>query len=164
MTEEDVSAFDAFVVESDPALLIVTVAVGEDRAGCLVGFATQTSISPRRYLVCLSRANHTTAVAARATRLAVHLVPEDAVRVAEVFGGETGEAAGKFEQVDWRVGPDGLPLLRDCPTRMVGRIVDRLNLGDHVGHVLAPEFAEGPSPNRPLRHRDAAHIDPGQPA
>ncbi|HEX5348079.1 MAG TPA: hypothetical protein VFW64_13410 [Pseudonocardiaceae bacterium] len=36
-------------------MFIVTVRVGAQRAGCLVGFGCQASIAPRRFLICLSR-------------------------------------------------------------------------------------------------------------
>ena len=41
------------------AALVVTAAAGDDREGCLVGFATQASIDPPRILVCLSVENAT---------------------------------------------------------------------------------------------------------
>jgi len=158
------TSFDRFAAAVDPALLVVTAAANGTRAGCLVGFATQTSIAPRRYLVCLSELNHTTTVAAGSTHLAVHAVPREARWIAETFGGHTGEEVDKFTTVSWSPGPHDLPVLDDCPTRMVGRIVDRLPLGDHVGYVLAPEQAEASSATLPLRYADASDIEPGHPA
>ena len=38
----------------DAAMVVVTVAVGDERDGCLVGFHSQSSIDPRRYVVWLS--------------------------------------------------------------------------------------------------------------
>jgi hypothetical protein len=61
-----------FVARLDYPMFVVTVAdagTGE-RAGCLVGFATQCSINPFRFLVCLSRANRTHRVASRSEVLA----------------------------------------------------------------------------------------------
>jgi flavin reductase (DIM6/NTAB) family NADH-FMN oxidoreductase RutF len=60
MTDADVArAFSALVGDLEAPMSIVTVQAGRDRAGCLVGFSTQTSINPPRFLVCLSRRNHT---------------------------------------------------------------------------------------------------------
>ncbi len=56
-----------------------------------MGFATQCSIDPPRFLVCLSKANHTYRVAHEADTLGVHFVPTDAESLAELFGGETGD-------------------------------------------------------------------------
>ena len=46
-------AFDELMGELDYPMFIVTAAREGERAGCLVGFATQTSIHPSRFLVCL---------------------------------------------------------------------------------------------------------------
>ena len=50
------SAVHELVSELDYPMFIVTCADERERAGCLVGFATQCSIDPPRFLVCLSTA------------------------------------------------------------------------------------------------------------
>src|SRR4051794_41781759 len=52
-------AVHELIDELDYPMFIVTVAAGGERAGCLVGFATQCSINPPRFLVCLSDKNRT---------------------------------------------------------------------------------------------------------
>src|SRR5690349_14969423 len=106
-------------------MLIVTAVAGGERSGCLIGFATQTSIHPPRFLVCVSQKNHTHGVAGRATHLGVHVVPEQATAVAELFGGETGDEVDKFARCAWREGPHGVPLLDACPSRLVGEVLWR---------------------------------------
>ncbi len=81
----------------DPAMVIVTAAAGERKAGCLVGFHTQVSIDPPRTLVCVSQTNHTHEIAAEAPVLGVHVVPEERRELADLFGGETGDEMDKFE-------------------------------------------------------------------
>ena len=57
-------AFQRIVAELGEPMLIVTAVAGDgERSGCLIGFATQTSIHPPHFLVCLSRKNHTYGVA-----------------------------------------------------------------------------------------------------
>jgi flavin reductase (DIM6/NTAB) family NADH-FMN oxidoreductase RutF len=70
--------FAALVGELEAPMSIVTVHAGGERAGCLVSFATQTSIHPPRFMVCLSHRNHTyhVAVRHRARMLAVHFLGE----------------------------------------------------------------------------------------
>ena len=46
-------AWDAVTELLDYPMYVATVRVGEHRAGCLVGFATQASIDPPRFLVGL---------------------------------------------------------------------------------------------------------------
>lgn len=158
--------FDAFVDGIDYPVFVVTAASAAGRAGCLVGFATQTSISPPRLMVCLSEANHTLEVAHGAAYLAVHLLDSADHPLAEVFGGETGDEVDKFAAVAWEEGPAGVPLLTDCRRRLVGRVLLRIPLGDHVGHLLEPVavVAEDGSRSDVLTVRQVMDIEPGHPA
>ena len=99
-----------------------------------------------------------------AESMAIHLVPEGAAELAELFGGETGDEVDKFERCAWRPGPDGVPLLDDCPNRFVGRILERLDFGDHVGMVLEPLVAEEDEQSGQLGFHRAKRIQPGHEA
>ena len=145
-----------------PMLIVTTVGAGE-RAGCLVGFATQTGIDPARFLACISDKNRTCRVAESADALAVHLVPADREDLAELFGGETGDDTDKFARAGWREGPGGLPLLDDCPSWFAGTILDRIRLGDHIGHLLEP-FEGNDAGDDWLDFTRAKRIDPGHEA
>ncbi len=139
-------AFGPLTAALDYPMFVVTAAADGERAGCLVGFATQCSIDPARFVVCLSRQNHTCRVASRASLLAVHVLSRDQRGLAELFGTETGDETDKLARCSWTEGPAGTPLLDDCPNHFVGRIVDRVDAGDHVGHlvdVVDADFAEG---------------------
>jgi flavin reductase (DIM6/NTAB) family NADH-FMN oxidoreductase RutF len=162
-----VRAFDRLAGSLDYPMFVVTTAATDDgeRSGCLVGFSTQCSIHPPRYLVCLSEKNHTAGVARRASHLALHLVPRQRYDIAALFGEETGEEIDKFEHVVWSEGPGGAPLLDECPIRFVGRIHDRVgSLGDHIGYVLDPVLAEGVSADDYLRFVDMGDMEPGHEA
>jgi flavin reductase (DIM6/NTAB) family NADH-FMN oxidoreductase RutF len=129
-----------FIAGLDYPMFVVTAAdvdTGE-RSGCLVGFATQCSIVPLRFLVCLSRTNHTHRVAGRSRILAVHALSAGQRDLAVLFGEQTGDEVDKFTRCAWTPGPQGTPLLDECPRRLVGRVLDRFDLGDHTGHLLAP--------------------------
>lgn len=141
MTEPDLT-FNALVADLDYPMVVVTTAAGSELAGCLVGFATQCSIDPPRFLVCISKQNRTYRVARGAELLAVHFLPADATDLAELFGGETGDRVDKFARCEWRPGPGGVPLLERCRNRFVGRVAARADVGDHVAFVLAPVMAE----------------------
>ena len=145
-------------------MYVVTTVAGEERAGCLVGFATQCSIEPARFLVCISDKNRTYRVLGAAGAMAVHLIPEEASHIAELFGGETGDDTDKFSRCEWRPGPGGLPLLADCPSWFAGRILERVRLGDHVGHILEPFAGEDPSDAGWFPFSRAKEIEPGHPA
>ena len=129
-------AFHALTSVLDYPMWVVTCAAGDERGGCLVGFATQCSIAPARYLVCISEANHTAGVAWRSEFLAMHVLTAGAEEVAVLFGSQTGGDIDKFARCDWHPGPGGVPLLAACPNRFVGRIIDRRVTGDHTAYVL----------------------------
>jgi flavin reductase (DIM6/NTAB) family NADH-FMN oxidoreductase RutF len=132
---------DAVVDLLDYPMYVVTARDESERAGCLVGFASQVSINPRRFLVGLSNKNHTYRVARGANRLAVHVLDRDDRELAELFGGQTGDDVDKFAQCDWQEGPDGVPLLTAAPAWFSGRILSNDPLGDHVGFLIEPDVA-----------------------
>ncbi|MFC9999577.1 flavin reductase family protein [Nocardia sp. NPDC127526] len=158
-------AFDAVVARADDSMWIVTTSAEGHRAGCLVGFAAQVSINPRRFLACLSKSNHTFRIAARAEHLAVHLVSAETIALAQVFGAETGSEMDKFEHCEWREGPHALPILVTAAGWFTGEILQRHDFGDHVGFLLAPTAAQAPeSAVRPLRYEAIADLRPGHQA
>ena len=157
------SAFESLIGRLDLPMFIVTAAAGGTRAGCLAGFATQTSIGPPRFLVCISDKNRTCRVAREASVLGVHLVPEDRADLAELFGGRTGDEIDKFARAAWHDGPEGVPVIDACPSWFAGRILERAPLGDHVGHLLDP-FGGNDAGDRWLGLARAMRIDPGHEA
>jgi flavin reductase (DIM6/NTAB) family NADH-FMN oxidoreductase RutF len=157
-------AFQSLVGRLDYPMFVVTTAVGDTRAGCLVGFATQCSIDPPRFLACISDKNRTYRVLQDAEAVAVHLVPERAGHIVELFGGETGDDEDKFSRCEWTPGPEGLPLLADCPSWYAARILARHALGDHVGYVLEPFAGEDPGDGGWFPFSRAKGIEPGHEA
>ncbi|MFF7355918.1 MULTISPECIES: flavin reductase family protein [Streptomyces] len=154
---------DGFFSRLDPDMCVVTAMADGERAGCLVGFASQCSIRPPRFTVWLSKANHTYRVARAAQHLAVHLLTRDQRDLAELFGGRTGDETDKFAHLAWAEGHGGAVVLRDAAAWFVGTILHRTDGGDHVGFVLDPvewgRGREGPL----LRLSDAAGIAAGHP-
>lgn len=145
----------------DYVMFIVTVRVGDERDGCLVGFATQASINPPRFLVGLSNKNRTYELALAAEHLAVHFVPAGARELAELFGGETGDEIDKLARCAWHDGPHGVPILDDCENWFVGRVIERTSFGDHLGHLLEPVAAEHGADGEQLTFHRARSISPG---
>ena len=152
------------VSELDYPMFIVTVASGGERAGCLVGFATQCSIDPPRFLVCLSDKNRTFRVAHGATVMVVHLVPREADDLANLFGEQTGDEIDKFERCEWSPGPEGTPILRRCGNWFAARILDRLPAGDHHAYLLEPFDAASDSSERQFDFHRAKRMRPGHEA
>lgn len=153
--------FQELMAQLDYSLLITTVAVNGDRSGCLVGFASQVSIHPPRFLVCLSVKNRTFRLARRAGVIVAHFVPEQAEELAVLFGGQTGDEIDKFSRCDWREGPGGAPILSELENWFAGRVLDTMAFGDHFGFLLEPIDGQVRRSGEPLTFRRAKWIEPG---
>lgn len=146
-------------------MYVVTTRAGGEPSGCLVGFATQASIHPQRFLAGISKANHTCRIAARSDFLAVHVVQRRHIRLARLFGGQTGDEVNKFDLCAWRTGPEGMPILDDAAAWFVGRTLERFDLGDHIGYLLDPVAGAIADPSNDLvSSTDVADMTPGHEA
>ncbi len=148
----------------DYPMFIVTVAARGERAGCLVGFATQCSINPPRFLVCLSDKNRTFRVARHADAMVVHLVPSEAHDLAELFGSETGDEIDKFARCEWSPRADGTPVLAGCRNWFAGRILARVPAGDHCAYLLDPLEAASDTEQGHFSFHRARRLEPGHEA
>jgi flavin reductase (DIM6/NTAB) family NADH-FMN oxidoreductase RutF len=159
------SPFAQVVSSMDPAMIVVTASVGEERDGCLVGFHSQSSIDPERYTVWISKENHTLELVRQASHVGVHLLGKFQLDLAERFGGQTADdGVDKFAGTDVVMSEDGVPVLGRRVAGFVGRIVERIEAGgDHVAVVLEPVEVRADPAMEPLRLRDALDIDPGHP-
>ena len=120
-----------------PLYIVTTTADDGERSGCLIGFATQCSIHPPRFLACISKQNHTFDVIRRASVVAVHLTDAAQEHLAELFGGETGDEIDKLARTSWHE-EYGVPVLDECERWFAGLIERQVDFGDHVGFVLKP--------------------------
>jgi len=153
--------FNRLMAELDYPLFIVTAASGDELAGCLIGFASQMSINPGRFLVGLSIKNRTYRVARQANVLVVHFVPVHAEALAVLFEGETGDEVDKFSQCAWRPGPGGAPVLTELENWFAGEVLEVYDFGDHQGFLLEPLESEAHHSGSPLTFRRAKWIEPG---
>jgi flavin reductase (DIM6/NTAB) family NADH-FMN oxidoreductase RutF len=154
----------------DYPMFVVTARAGEQGehlAGCLVGFASQCSIDPPRFMIWISKQNRTFRVALEAVTLAVHLLAADQKDLAELFGGTTGDEDDKFSCCRWHAGPGGTAILDDCAGWFVGVVLARHDGGDHVGFLVQPTHAHAAAhddwPGQ-LGFQMVRDINPGHPA
>jgi len=155
---------DRWIDKIDYPMYIVTAAARGERSGCLVGFSTQCSIDPVRFLICLSDKNRTYRVARHTEILGVHLVPADARPLARLFGSETTDEVDKFAQCEWHEGRDGVPILDDCPNWFAGGVLDRTTVGDHVAYLLEPVDSGAGDPDSQFDFHRAKRLEPGHEA
>lgn len=96
--------------------------------------------------------------------LCLHLLGEDQVDTASLFGELSGDTVDKFADTAWRPGPGGVPVLDDRAAWMAVHILDRFDVGDHQTLYTSPiDAAPGPD-QRLLTYGSAPSFDPGHPA
>lgn len=161
------TAFHAAMAQLDMPMQIVTAAAPDrgEYGGCLVGFAAQCSIEPPRFMVWLSKKNHTLKIARRAEVLAVHFPTPDQLDIAKRFGTRSGDHVDKLASERWHEGPHGVPILDDVPRWFAGRITERLDSGDHVAFMLEPITGSVHPEDLPqLGFQAVKHLQPGHEA
>lgn len=155
-------AFGSLMASADPPLIVLTTAVENERAGCLVGFHAQSSITPQHYCVWLSKANHTYRVGLRAAHFAVHFLTAEDFTLAERFGTLSGDDTDKFAGVDVELDEHAVPLLSACPNRMSLERIAVLDDGsDHVCLTTQVRSANTGGTFVPLRVSSATHLVAG---
>lgn len=154
-------AFTSLMGAVNSAVVVVTTVADDVRAGCLVGYHSQSSISPQQYCFWLSKANHTYRAGLRATHFAVHFLTDDDLPLATHFATRSGDDTDKFADLEVEPDEHGVLLLKDCPNRMV---LQRLSIvddgGDHVCVTARVVDAEGTGEFTPLRIADLGKMAP----
>jgi flavin reductase (DIM6/NTAB) family NADH-FMN oxidoreductase RutF len=157
--------FDDLTASIDYPMMVVTAAADNERGGCLVGFTTQSSIDPPHWIVCVSKANRTHAIASRSFVLAVHVLRANQRELADLFGSESGDEVDKFERCEWSTGPGGTPVLADTDW-FAGQVIGRWDAGDHTAFLL-DVLSDGSSARAgepPLGFQQVRDLDPGHDA
>jgi len=155
---------DAYTKQVDYALHVVTTAAGGQPSGCVVGFVTQCSIVPPRFLVCISKVNHTYFVVERSDAIALHLIGRDQITLASLFAEETGDTVDKFSRCRWRSGVTGSPVLAECVAWLEGMVIDRWSVGDHQALLVRPVAGGSGTHQDPLTFQNSPRLQPGHPA
>jgi flavin reductase (DIM6/NTAB) family NADH-FMN oxidoreductase RutF len=158
----DSEPFDRIVANLEYPMFVVSAAAGADADACLVGFTSQCSIDPPRFAVFLSKANHTYDVAVRAEVLVVHRLRANQHEIAEHFGGTSAyDDPTKLTGCEWTPGPGGAPVIAGCDW-FAGRVLQRVDTGDHVLFHLAPIDGRARETDQ-LGSQEAFDIEAGRP-
>jgi flavin reductase (DIM6/NTAB) family NADH-FMN oxidoreductase RutF len=161
--EDQDNAGEPLVDLVDYPLFVVTAGTGNEVSGCLAGFVTQSSIEPVQFVVCISKHNHTYDTARRSPGLVVHLLGSDQRDVASLFGEATGDEVDKFTRVSWSVGRTGAPVLAHCAAWVEGRVIDRMDAGDHDAFLMKVCASGAGSHEGRFMLADASDFEPGHP-
>ena len=132
----------------------VTVATTIGPKGEPVGMTansfTSVSLEPPLVLLCIARSAASFGAMEQADRYAVHILSADQQATSNAFARSAADGAEKFAQVPWHRAHDGLPLLDDYLARIECTVVDRVQLGDHVGYVGRVDAAQTRLSDAPL--------------
>jgi flavin reductase (DIM6/NTAB) family NADH-FMN oxidoreductase RutF len=134
----DGHVFDDLMAMLDGPVFVVTTKADDQPSGCLISFATQTSVQPPSFMVVIPRSSRTCEPARRSEHLAVHVLSQHNVALAELFDSETDDETDKFGRCSWRVGPNGMPILDEAIAWFVGRTAHWIDIGDHVAYIVEP--------------------------
>lgn len=155
-------AFDEIVDHLEYPMFVVSAAADGDVDACLVGFTSQCSIDPPRFAVFLSKVNRTYELASRAQFVAAHRLRRDQHELARHFGGTSAyDRPDKLARCGWTPGPGGVPVIDGCDW-FAGRILERVDTGDHVAFVLEP-FAGECTSTEQLGSQESFDIEAGRP-
>ena len=102
-------------------------------------------------------------VSTRSDKLAVHVLDQANHRLASLFGEQTGDTTDKFAACSWRQ-HQGLPVLTDAHAWFIGLVLQRIDLGDHTGHLLEPLETEADGTLDQLAFQQIKSMKPGHPA
>ncbi len=120
-----------------PVFVVTTQADGQP-SGALISFATQTSVQPSSFMAVMPRSSDTCEVVHRSGYLAVHVLAQRQVGLAELFDGPPDDQANPFDRCAWRAGPCGMPILDEAIAWFVGRTAHWIDIGDHVAYIVEP--------------------------
>lgn len=152
--------FATLMSAENTSLVVVTAAVENVLAGCLVSYHTQASMTPPHYNIWLSKANHTYRVGLLAQRFGVHFLTSADLVWAEHFATLSGQDTNKFAGLAVTMHHD-VPLLDALPNRM---IIQKLSMlddgGDHVCVNAKVITAQAAGDFTPLRLSDLGDMRP----
>jgi flavin reductase (DIM6/NTAB) family NADH-FMN oxidoreductase RutF len=158
---DDLSAFKLAFRRHAAGVAVVT---GRTPAGVPVGF-TATSIASLAAvppLATFNMARISTAWPAvdGTTHVLIHLLGARNRVLADRLAGPHDD---RFSGDHWEVGPHDLPLLRDVPAWMLGRIVERVPVADAAVVVVQIEDGGLGEPDQALLYHERRYLAPGAP-
>ncbi len=160
------TTIDAISAQLSYPMLAVAAARSQERDACLVGFSTQISIDPWRYLVGLSHRNRTFDLATESSHVVVHFLERDQLELARILGGSSANddvTKERYLARLWRGHEAGVARLAPCRSWFVGRVLARHPCGDHSAFVLEPVAGTaGDARFHQLDYQDVRDLDAGR--
>ncbi|MET0415459.1 MAG: flavin reductase family protein [Actinoplanes sp.] len=122
------------------AAVVVITAPGEPPAGFTATSFTSVSLDPPLVSFCLAHSASAWPAVAAADVIAVHVLTQEQEQVARTFSTSGIDRFARHGA--WRLGPGEVPLLDGVLARIVCRVTQRVEAGDHTIVLAAPETGE----------------------
>jgi flavin reductase (DIM6/NTAB) family NADH-FMN oxidoreductase RutF len=135
----DADLFRALLRRHAAAVVVVT-APGTPPAGFTATSFTSVSLDPPLVSFCLAQAASAWPAVAASEIVAVHVLARGQEHIARTFATRGIDRFAAHR--DWQYGPDGVPLLDGVLARMVCRVTQRVQAGDHTIVLATPESGE----------------------
>ena len=113
-------------------LYIVTSSYRRKPAGCTAVWVNRASFEPPLVSVNLQPKCHTLHTVEKGKRLCVNVLSEQSLLLARRFGFTSGWDSDKFEDVEYRVSPNGSPVLAAAVSYLDCKVRKVLPIGDHT--------------------------------
>lgn len=143
-------------------LTVVTAVDGGQRGGQIAVGAFAASIVPSqpRLLVQIQKRNHTNSLIEASGRFAVHIISREQWPWVRHWGFRSQTEVDKFEHLNWREGPEGLPILEGVVGWLTCCVVNQMDGGD-MSIWLADVFAaERCTSAQPIRWHEVQQLLP----
>jgi flavin reductase (DIM6/NTAB) family NADH-FMN oxidoreductase RutF/predicted ester cyclase len=134
---------------------IVTTIEGEAPVGLAVNAFSSISLDPPLVLFCVGRTAHTYPRLFAGDAVGVNILAFDQRGIAARFATSGGE---KFDQVEWALGANGVPLLSGVAARLEGVIETRIAAPTHTIFITRVTAAEA-FDRQPLIYLAGAYFD-----
>jgi flavin reductase (DIM6/NTAB) family NADH-FMN oxidoreductase RutF len=125
--------------------ITVTTTRAEDGSpqGLTASSFTSVSLNPPLILVCIDHNSGVLQHFRTSAYFAVNILREEQEEVSNLFAFRKDD---RFEEVSWRPGKTGSPLLEDCLAHLECAVYRILDVGDHavaMGEVVHADIGEG---------------------
>lgn len=135
---------------------ILTVNYGGRPYGFTATSVASLSVDPPRFTFNMARTSSSWPAVANSTYVGVHMLGLENRELAERFA----RARDRFSGEHWEAGPHGVPLLKDVPAYLVGRIELRLSFENNA--VVVVDVVDGSlgDEKAPLLYHSGAYVRP----
>lgn len=139
----DTNEFKTALARWGSGVCVITASDGDGRLGGLTASSfTSVSLDPPLVLFCLGRDSTCYGLFERAEGFAVHILAAGQEHLSNLFASKSSD---KFEQVDYRTGAGGVPILSGCLAVLECSARQKITAGDHlilVGEVQSTQITQ----------------------